>query len=161
MFSSKNHNTLQTFSPPRPSDFHPHPAGKCYAPPMPGQGPVTKMATFGPPRAEKLNFSNKTLVSLNVIVHPNLSILLLILILERWLVKLMVKFWQTFIWTALFSFRYTNINIPNDNKWGGWWGFGTERITEISVFFLKYLLYRVWYISNAILIFQNNISGIP
>ena len=76
---------------------------------------------------------------------------------DRWL----VKFWQTFIWTVLFSFRYSNIDIPNDNKWGGWWGFGTVRIAEISVFFLKSLLYHVWYISNAFLIFQNTISGIP
>ena len=62
---------------------------------------------------------------------------------------------------VIFSFRYINIDILNDNIWGGWWGFGTARIAEISVFFLKSLLYHVWYISNAFLIFQNNISGIP
>ena len=42
-----------------------------------------------------------------------------------------------------FSFQYTNIDIPNDIKWGGWWGFGTARIAEISVFLLKSLFYYV------------------
>ena len=44
---------------------------------------------------------------------------------------------------VLFSFGYTNIDISNDNNWGGWWGFGTARIAEISVFLLKSLLYHV------------------
>ena len=39
--------------------------------------------------------------------------------------------------------------------------FISSSVADISVFFLKSLLYHVWYISNAFLIFQNNISGIP
>ena len=50
------------------------------------------------------------------------------------------QFWASNIYTK------TQISgmIPKYDEWGGWWGFGTARIAEISVFFLKSLLYHVW-----------------